>query len=593
MKKIFNSNLRYSIPFIIYRVCMGYIKTSKWLAVLEHFVTILGALSITMGIISTRYLFDSIVSASIGYLGFWQVSIALGIMVSIIILQQILNTTQNYLLGYNSYKNVGIFMSELMLKLSRISAKNFEDVKFLDNIDKTKICIEYESLGYFSSNSLRIFTYYLVFFISISIYLFTLSPSLIFIILISFIPAILGQLLQVKIFSNLHNELAPLRRKFDYYSKTIVSRQFFKETRMLGAYSFFHSLFIDTLMLLTKKTWKVEVKAIKFKLLLNISSFIGFGVSIFILFNATITGDISVGAFAAILAALSQIFSLMNEVINEHISNGSEILGQIINYYRIMDMEEVDGENEVPDFTKGIVAKNISFTYPNSENKSISNVSLKINNGETIAIVGENGAGKSTLVKLLIGLYIPDSGTVEIGGLDTKKIHPNSIFKNTSAVFQNYQRYKMTLSENVMISDTSEKLNENKINSVLQESGFNDNITLNTMLSTEFGGIDLSGGQWQRVAIARGLYRINEFIVLDEPTSAIDPIEEERIYNQFKAITTNKCAIIVTHRLGSVKLADRIIVVDSGKIVDIGTHNELLSHSNKYSDMWNAQSKWI
>ena len=112
------------------------------------------------------------------------------------------------------------------------------------------------------------------------------------------------------------------------------------------------------------------------------------------------------------------------------------------------------------------------------------------------------------------------------------------------------------------------------------------------MLSPEFDGIDLSGGQWQRVAIARGLYRVNGFIVLDEPTSAIDPIEETRIYTQFQQLARGKCAVVVTHRLGSAKLANRIIVMDAGEIIDTGTHDELLSRPGKYADMWTAQAQW-
>ena len=133
-----------------------------------------------------------------------------------------------------------------------------------------------------------------------------------------------------------------------------------------------------------------------------------------------------------------------------------------------------------------------------------------------------------------------------------------------------------------------------RIETALHEADveFGDDINPDTMLSPEFDGIDLSGGQWQRVAIARGLYRINDLIVLDEPTSAIDPIEETRIYNKFQQLAAGKCSIVVTHRLGSAKLAKRIIVMDAGKIVDSGTHSELLSHPGKYADMWAAQAQW-
>ena len=151
----------------------------------------------------------------------------------------------------------------------------------------------------------------------------------------------------------------------------------------------------------------------------------------------------------------------------------------------------------------------------------------------------------------------------------------------------------MTLGENVAISNISTKADPVQIDTALREAGVKmGSVRLDDMLSPEFNGIDLSGGQWQRVAIARGLYRVNGFIVLDEPTSAIDPIEETQIYMQFQRLAEGKCAIVVTHRLGSAKLAHRVVVVDAGEIVDIGTHEELLSRPGKYADMWAAQAQW-
>lgn len=151
----------------------------------------------------------------------------------------------------------------------------------------------------------------------------------------------------------------------------------------------------------------------------------------------------------------------------------------------------------------------------------------------------------------------------------------------------------MTLIENVAISDSKVEVDSGKIREVLEEVSFEkDGIGLDDMLSPEYGGVDISGGQWQRVAIARGLYRGNGFIVLDEPTSAIDPIEETKIYKQFARLAEGKCALVVTHRIGSTRLADRIIVMDSGEIVDVGTHEELIARPGQYARMWEAQAQW-
>jgi ATP-binding cassette subfamily B protein len=257
-------------------------------------------------------------------------------------------------------------------------------------------------------------------------------------------------------------------------------------------------------------------------------------------------------------------------------------------------MPERKCEAEKVNFNEGIEVINASFRYPGNEKLVVKNINLKLNIGETLAIVGENGAGKSTLVRLITGIYLPVEGTVKVGGADMKEISASAVYNGISAVFQKFQRYKMTLHDNVAISDS---MNKSKIEDAILKAGLDpEKINLpegtETMLAREFNGVDLSGGQWQRVAIARGLYRVHDMIILDEPTAAIDPIEETRIYKKFAEISRGKISVIVTHRLGSAKIADRIIVMDEGRIVEAGTHDELLKAGGKYSYMFAEQARW-
>ncbi len=274
----------------------------------------------------------------------------------------------------------------------------------------------------------------------------------------------------------------------------------------------------------------------------------------------------------------------MQEAFN-HVGSMAKNFGAAQNYVRFMELPDRGGIKMTADASQGIVMENVSFSYPNAAAKSIDNVSITINPGETIAVVGENGAGKSTLVRLLIGMYKPSEGRVIIRGMDTAKTDSPSLFAGLSGVFQKYQRYMITLEENVNISEMGR---DSSVDSALADAGVSvDGETfpngLETMLSREFDGIDLSGGQWQRIAIARGLYRIHEIVVLDEPTAAIDPLEESRIYRQFMEISKDKTAIIVTHRLGSVKEADRVIVMDKGRILAAAPHRELMRSCTLYS----------
>jgi ATP-binding cassette subfamily B protein len=222
---------------------------------------------------------------------------------------------------------------------------------------------------------------------------------------------------------------------------------------------------------------------------------------------------------------------------------------------------------------------------------------LHIKGGETVAVVGVNGSGKTTLSRLFLGLYTPSEGTVKIGGVDTREVKRSSITRGMSAVFQKFQKYKMTLAENIQIGDPGLQDNKDILNTSIKqadidltEDKFPDGP--DTMLSRDFDGIELSGGQWQRVAIARGLYRIKDVIVLDEPTSAIDPIEETRLYEKFAEVSKGKTAVLITHRIGSARIADRIIVMNEGKIVETGSHEELISQNGLYKEMFDAQIKW-
>ncbi|MCL2572053.1 MAG: ABC transporter ATP-binding protein/permease [Defluviitaleaceae bacterium] len=584
-------NKKYGFFILAGRSIGMYFRAAKWFGILEQTLAILHSFSWAIGIVATQLLFDAAFRASGGNESFWYIAAPLLILAIVAIAQQVLNGAENFIANEVSYKNQGQFMAKLQRKLQRVPAQNFENTAFLDDVNKAREgAAEVAELAWIS---LQFFTFYVVFFATVGVYLFLLSPMLLIVLFISFIPAIIGQYFHVKIFTKLEEENAPMRRRYEYYQKAIADREFYKETRILGAFRYFHALFSQTMLVVTKKIWRTERKMAVIMLLLNVATFIGLGISTYLLFTNTMTGIISIGAFAAVFAALNHIFGIMDELLIWNLGGITKNIGKAANYMRVMDMEEVDGADGTPDFSKGIVAENISFSYPGREECAVKNLSLTINPRETIAIVGENGAGKSTLVRILTGIYRPDSGTVTIGGLNSTKTQPNAIFNGISGVFQRYQRYKMTLAENVAISDTAITQNNTEINNAISYAEFNeDNANLETMLSPEFDGIDLSGGQWQRLAIARGLYRKNNFIVLDEPTAAIDPIEEARIYNQFKQLAKDKCAVVVTHRLGSAKLADRIVVMDNGVIVGLGTHSELISKDGKYADMWTAQVTW-
>jgi ATP-binding cassette subfamily B protein len=246
----------------------------------------------------------------------------------------------------------------------------------------------------------------------------------------------------------------------------------------------------------------------------------------------------------------------------------------------------------------GLVFDHVTFTYPGASKPAVQQVSFRISPGETIAVVGENGSGKTTLAKLVLGLYAPDEGQICWDGVPLSEIAPDDRYRNLSCVFQDFQQYQLSLQDNVQISDFSQPFmaEARKVRSALKAADFSiparcmkDGLDL--MLSKEFAGTDLSRGEWQRLSIARAYYRPYQLIVLDEPTAAIDPFEEDRIYQGFRNLSQGASAMIITHRLGALKIADRVFMMKKGGIIAEGSHDALLMASPDYRILWRAQSR--
>ena len=553
------------------------------------------AQGISYGIIAplTQNLFDNAVDYAVGKTELAIVFLGLFILALAHIVKQAINGIANFI-SYGYWGKIdGVLSLGLHKKMSKIAPVCFEDTRILDDINKA--VQGQDDASSFAGTILFMLctsSYYLV----MAIYLFNIKPILLVLLALVFAPTFLTHFLRAKIFSKAEDKAAPVRREFDYYESCMTGREYFKETRILGAFPYFRKLYADTLTLLNKLNFRASVKSDLAELGMQILSLGGYIGILLLLFDSLMKGEIGVGAFAAVFASVDQMFEMMKGLF-ERVRLLSGNFGRVQNYIQFMQMPERNGTDIEISADTDITMNGVSFSYPGAEQKAVDDVSLTIKNGETIAVVGENGSGKTTLVRLITGLYLPDEGDILYGEANTKTVSTRSLFENISAVFQKYQRYQMTLRENVGISDVDSIVSDTALDKISTQAGFDkgDNSFTNdydTMLSREFDGVDLSGGQWQRVAIARSFFRTHQFIVLDEPTAAIDPIEETKIYNRFADISKDKTAIIVTHRLGSVKLADRILVMKQGKLAEQGTHEELMEKTGVYAAMFETQRGW-
>jgi ATP-binding cassette, subfamily B, bacterial len=384
-----------------------------------------------------------------------------------------------------------------------------------------------------------------------------------------------------------------------YYERQDRYREYARssgDTRIFGAFSFFDKLYYDN----RKKWYKIERNS-DFKVrwissVFQLTKIVGLVGILLILVRLIINDSISAGEGAAVLASISTMYSYFENLFST-IKGNTELKPYIDNFFKFIDDTEEgeEKENIVPEVQKlGIQAENIYFTYPGTNEPAINGINLKINPGELIAVVGENGSGKTTLSKLLMGIYVPDEGEIKIGGRKASNTKQDALFSKTSAVFQDYIHYTaLTLSDNVLISSYEKESGTEGVASALGECSLDISSFpqgLSTIMGKKFDGAELSGGQWQRVAMARGLYRTSEWLVLDEPTAAIDALEEDRMYRRFAQLANGKTAMIITHRLASARIANRIIVMDKGKIIEEGRHEELIEKNGKYAEMWTAQA---
>ena len=271
-----------------------------------------------------------------------------------------------------------------------------------------------------------------------------------------------------------------------------------------------------------------------------------------------------------------------------------------------------DGKRATPPARSGglLEATGLRFAYPGSERMIIDGISLVIPSGQRVAIVGENGAGKTTLLKLLLGLYEADAGTVALDGVPIRDIPLAQRQRRLSAVFQQFTRYPLTLAENIQVGSATGSATGSVTGSVNEGGGDRRNLDAvlamagmdayvrdqpagaETVLSPDLGGVDLSGGQWQRLAIARAGYRDADVLALDEPTAALDPMAEVDIFRRFAQLAEGRTALLVSHRLGMARLADRILVIEDGRVVEDGSHHRLRQLNGRYTAMWAMQARW-
>lgn len=403
---------------------------------------------------------------------------------------------------------------------------------------------------------------------------------------------------------HIYNEMETYWKKERFYTRLgemLRSRDYVRENTLQGISDYLIDQYRSRMNSRNREYEHYFFKHLRHNLVRrNLTRFAQLSTALLLLFFYC-NGEIQIGSLISLsLALFTKLFSQngLNGLVKVIRASGQHrnAFAFYDSYFRLS--EEEDGREEAMPDTFEIEFDNVSFAYPGTEKKILDGMSFRIRHGEKVSIVGENGQGKSTVIKLLLGLFRPDSGEIRIGGKPLE-CYSRSVREHLfGAVFQDFGKYCITLGENVGIG-APEKLHDREVIAEAMGKAGVESVAAelangaDTLLGREFeGGVDLSGGQWQRIAIARALMGKKPVMILDEPTSQLDPMAESRIYSEFAEMTEGKTAVFVTHRLASTMITDRILVVGSGRVIQSGSHEELLEQGGLYADMFRAQQQW-
>ncbi len=388
-------------------------------------------------------------------------------------------------------------------------------------------------------------------------------------------------------------------RLMEYYSRIALSPEFAQETRLYGIFGWLRSKYTEIFKRSHNEMRKVRVKEVAKTIPSMSFSLVTIAIVFVWVILSSSQNKFTVGSTILVIQAITQMQSTMVELVESIglLFERALFFRQYFTFMQARSSVEIKDDPSIitPDnLSRDIVFNDVSFRYPDGR-LALEDVNFSIKRNDVVAIVGENGAGKTTLIKLLLRFYDPTSGRVLIDGIDLREIDVNAWRSGTSSVFQNFGRYSFSVRENIGLSNVAILDHSGEIQTAAIGAGF-DEIAgslpdgYNTQLGKEFHGTELSGGQWQKIAIARAILRNSRLLILDEPTAALDPRSEHELFSRFKSLAEGRTTIIITHRLASARFADQILVFKGGKLIENGTHDELLMQGGEYAILWQMQA---
>ena len=567
-------------------------KTSPFYSIIFTAKYIMDALIPTFSIFITANFINSAMAVYDKQANISSVYIPVALMAAIMLYNTIIGTIMNFIECKRNIYFRRKLVPEILEKRAKLEYRHIENPKTTDLIER--VCPKFPDNIWNMYSQILNAVSLVIYIMGILITLFTQVWWIAVSILISGIPIVCISAKTGKRSYDADRELSKVERRMDYLSGLMKSRENVEERSMYGYTDELNNQYGKTFDFMYKRRLKIMAKNfVKWKT----SGFIADIYTIFVMFAMMIpvsNGNIDLGMF---IGLMNGVFGLTTKMswsmgIIDGLVQKREYLKDLTEF---TELEEHDGAIDLPDKNMSfntIEFKNVSFKYPGTDKLILDDISLTIENGRHYSLVGVNGAGKTTIIKLITGLYTNYEGEIFVDGRSLRGLTQSEIKGLSSVVYQDFAKYYISLYDNIAIAGEN-------VESAIELVGLSNAVAkLKNGLDTPLGkiqenGVDLSSGEWQRVAMARSVVNCAPLKILDEPTAALDPVSESAVYNNFERISKGQTTIFISHRLGSTKLADIIYVLSEGKIIENGSHSELMTVENGvYAEMFDSQAEW-
>ena len=523
---------------------------------------------------------------------------AFGWLAALYVIQITFNLAQNYYIKEDAARIKRYVKEQIMSLMTDIPYQYVENQDdFCEKVDFVKTYAGEKTVGSIS----LVFNWIasMISFVGVLSILSAVNVWIVVALIVTCIPAVILSVLQKDETYRARTKWIKEGRLTIHYSDVCRQKEPMKEIRFWGLYPHIKNKWRDLSTVYINKKKTIIRKHVLYN---SVADLLRNGVYIAVVlitaWEIFQTPSKGLGAFMLVMTAAGQLQSITTTLLVNAISIFTDAQ-YMQDFFELLETEKDSEDAVVNGFDNvEIQFENVEFSYPNSTNKALDGITVNIKQGEKVAIVGLNGSGKTTFVNLLCGFYKPDKGTAKINGVEITA-NLSKVRHSMSAIFQHFCQYQDTLRNNIVISSPEQERNDSQIYELAHQTGADEVIEHQANMLNEMIGVfsdkgnNLSGGQWQKIAITRALYRDKARVfILDEPTSALDPVSEANIYRNFNALTEDKTTILISHRLGIASVVDRILVFENGKIVEDGTHEDLLHAKGLYAKLYQSQARW-